>query len=383
MSKENIPPILHEIQARSLLRKMKRVDSWFLSAYGMNLYRGCEHDCLYCDGRAEKYRVEGEFGKEVTVKVNAVELLKRELDPKRKRKPFRKGFIFLGGGVGDSYQPVEEKYRLTRQALELLNQKEFPIHILTKSDLVLRDIDLLEEINRKQPVIVSFSLSSADDEISRRFEPGAVSPTRRFTAAGKIKERGIATGVFLLPVIPFVTDVPEVMGPTLKKCREVGIDFLMFGGMTLKEGRQKEFFYRTLNRLNPELVPQYDCLYRGERWGNPSGEYYRHIQQTFNRLIQRFPIPERIPPRLYVDYLDIEDRVMVQLEHIDHYHRTRGKTSPYGYAAYSISQLKQPLSEMRGRLCTIKGVGPVTQNIILDIMDNGSSSYLEKLMNAN
>ena len=94
---------IREIEAKSILRKYKKIDSWFISRYGMNLYRGCTHNCIYCDGRAEGYYVDGEFGEDVTVKINAIEILRRELDPKRKRIPFKRSFVMIGGGVGDSY----------------------------------------------------------------------------------------------------------------------------------------------------------------------------------------------------------------------------------------------------------------------------------------
>jgi DNA repair photolyase len=93
---------IKELEAKSILRKHKKIDSWFLSNYGMNLYRGCLHNCVYCDGRAEGYYVEGQFGSDVAVKVNALEILRRELDPKRKRSPFKRGYVMVGGGVGDS-----------------------------------------------------------------------------------------------------------------------------------------------------------------------------------------------------------------------------------------------------------------------------------------
>lgn len=374
---------VHEIIAKSLLRKSKRIDSWFLAAYGMNIYRGCEHNCLYCDGRAEKYQVEGEFGFEVSVKVNAIKLLERELDPKRKRTPFRKGYICIGGGVGDSYQPIEKKYKLTRQVLELLGEKDFPVHILTKSHLVLRDIDLLKKINEKKRVIVSFSLSSARDDISKHFEPMASSPSQRLEAAKQLKKAGIAVGIFLLPVIPFVTDSKEIITETLEKIQNANADFIMFGGMTLKEGRQKDFFYNTLGELYPELLPAYNNIYRsdhwGSKWGNATGDYYSSIQQIFNGAIRQYPLPQRIPPEFYVDLLDENDKVVVMLEHIDYFLKSRGKTSPYGYAAYSISQLKQPLSNMKSDLCSLKGVGKVTERIILEILTTGKSSFLEKL----
>ena len=98
----------------------------------MNLYRGCSHNCVYCDGRAEGYYVEGEFGTDVSVKVNAVEVLRRELDPARKRTPLKPGYVMVGGGVGDSYQPIEAKYELTRKTLALLSETSFPVHIHQK-----------------------------------------------------------------------------------------------------------------------------------------------------------------------------------------------------------------------------------------------------------
>ena len=168
-----------EINAKSILRKHKKIDSWFITRYGMNLYRGCTHNCVYCDGRAEGYYVDGEFGEDVAVKINAIELLRKELDPQRKRVPFKRSYIGLGGGVGDSYQPVEKKYQFSRQALQLLYEFKHPVHILTKSTLVKRDIDIIKKINEQNRAIVSISFSSADDEISAIFEPGVPPPSER------------------------------------------------------------------------------------------------------------------------------------------------------------------------------------------------------------
>ena len=170
---------IKEVKVKSILRKHKKIESWFISHYGMNLYRGCTHNCVYCDGRAEGYYVDGEFGQDVVVKVNAIDILQRELSPKRKRTPFKRSFIMVGGGVGDSYQPIEKEYQLTRKALQLINQYNFPVHMLTKSTLIKRDIDILKKINEKNRVIISFSFSSVDDKISAVFEPGVPSPTER------------------------------------------------------------------------------------------------------------------------------------------------------------------------------------------------------------
>ena len=371
---------VREIEAKSVLRKYKKIDSWFLSRYGMNLYRGCTHNCIYCDGRAEGYYVDGEFGEDVTVKVNAIEILRREFDPKRKRTPFKQGFVMIGGGVGDSYQPIERIYQLSRKALEVVDEYNFPVHVLTKSTLVKRDIDILKKINQKNRAIVSFSFSSADDKISAIFEPGVPPPSERLKTLTCFKNEGIACGMFLLPVIPFITDIPELMEETIGKASEAGLDFIIFGGMTLKEGRQKDIFYKVLRDNYPKLTGEYENIYQKNKWGEAAGEYYDSINQTFNSIIKKYKIPPRIPLAIYLDILEENDLVVVILEQIDYLLKLKGRTSPYGYAAYSVSQLKEPLSHIKGELRSIKGVGKATESIVLEILKTGSSSYYKKLL---
>jgi len=369
-----------EIKAKSILRKHKKIDSWFVSCYGMNLYRGCLHNCVYCDGRAEKYNVEGEFGSHVAVKVNALEILSRELDPAKKRVPLRPGYVMVGGGVGDGYQPAEETYRLTRGVLELLYRLNWPIHILTKSILVERDLDIIKKINEKKRAIVSFSFSSTDDRISKIFEPGVPPPSRRLETIARVKKEGIACGLFLMPVIPFISDGPEIMEETIKQARLVGIDFIVFSGMTLKEGRQKDYFYAALKEHYPDLLPQYINIYRDNKWGGATTAYYDSLERSFRSLARTYKIPIRIPQYLYKNILDQNDLVVVMLEHMDYLLRFEGRPSPYGYAAYSISQLKEPLSTMRDRLRSLKGVGRVTEGIVKEILRTGTSNYYERLM---
>jgi DNA repair photolyase len=375
-----MPLTINEIEAKSILRKQKKIDSWFLSRYGMNLYRGCTHNCVYCDGRAEGYYVEGEFGSDVVVKINALEVLRRELDPKRKRTPFKPGYVMVGGGVGDSYQPVEENYELTRKTLSLLSEKKFPVHILTKSTLVKRDIDILEKINETSKTIVSFSFSSTDEKISRIFEPGVPSPRKRLDTISFFKNKGIACGMFLLPVIPFITDTNAVMEKTLQDAQEVGVDFIIFGGMTLKEGKQKEYFLNILKQQYPKLMTEYQMIYRGSKWGEAIQEYSDQLHLTFDTLMKRYKIPKRIPPKLFKEILNENDLVVVILEHLDYLLKLEGKKSPFGYAAYSLSQIQEPLSTMLHKLDTIKGVGKTTENIIREILSTGSSTFYEHLL---
>ena len=372
--------IVKEIQAKSILRKHKKIDSWFISRYGMNLYRGCTHNCVYCDGRTEGYYVEGIFGEEVAAKVNAIDILRRELDPQRKRVPLQPSYIMVGGGVGDSYQPVEGKYQLTRRALQLVQEYHYPVHMLTKSVLIKRDIDILKNINQQSGAIVSFSFSSADDKISAIFEPGVPPPSERLKTIQLIKSEGIACGMFLLPVIPFITDTAELMEETISKAKQAGVDFIVFGGMTLKEGRQQDYFLKVIQEHYPDLTEQYQNLYLGNRWGAARAEYYGPINMEFHRIAQKYHIPERIPPTFYQDILSENDLVVVILEHIDYFLKTEGKKSPFGYAAYAISQLSQPLSEIKEELPKIKGVGNTIASVIMEILNTGSSSYYQQLL---
>ncbi len=293
--------MIHELEAKTILRKHKKIDSWFLSRYGMNLYRGCSHNCVYCDGRSERYYVEGEFGTDVSVKINAVDVLRRELDPYRKRTPFLPGYIMLGGGVGDSYQPVEEKYGITRKTLALLADKKLPVHILTKSTLVKRDIDLLQKINETSKVIVSMSFSSTDESISRTFEPGVPSPQERLETLAFFKEKGFACGMFLMPVIPFITDTKEILHKTIRDAKDAGVDFIICGGMTLKDGTQKDYFYHCLQKHYPDLLLEYQMIYKGSTWGEATAEYYTQLYQTFHTLMNLYKIPKLSPPVLFPD----------------------------------------------------------------------------------
>ena len=369
-----------EIEAKSVLRRHRKIDSWFVSHYGMNLYRGCFHNCIYCDGRAEGYYVSGEFGEDVAVKVNAIEVLRRELDPKRRRKPLSRSYIMLGGGVGDSYQPVEKKYQLTRKALQLVHESGFPVHVLTKSTLVTRDVDILKRINEQSRAIVCFSFSSVDDRTSAIMEPRVPPPSARLDALRFFKGEGIACGMFLLPVIPRVTDTREFLEDAVMKASAVGVDFIIFGAMTLKEGRQKDYFAETIRDHYPHLAADYRRIYRGSKWGEPAQEYVDSLNGTFGAIAKRYKMPIRMPPALYQDILGENDLVVVILEHIDYLLRMEGERSPFGRAAYSISQVAEPLSDLKGKLRELNGVGETTESVVLEILETGKSSYHEQLL---
>jgi DNA repair photolyase len=373
---------VHELQAKSILRKSKKIDSWFITCYGMNLYRGCAHNCVYCDGRAEKYNVQGEFGRDIAVKVNAIDILHREIDPARKRVPLKKCFMLLGGGVCDAYQPLEAKYGLTRRTLELFCAYNYPVHILTKSTLVKRDAVLIEKINNSTRALVSMSFSTVDEKISSVFEPNVPAPQKRLEILAYFKSRGVACGMFYLPVIPLVSDARDQMEQVLARAAEIKLDYVIFGGMTLKHGRQTEYFLNVLQQHYPQHVASYEKLYPGSQWGQAKRSYYNEINKRFYHVLKRYRIRPRIPLSIFNTILEQKDLVIVALEHLDYILRLQGKTSPYGYTAYMISKLKAPLPEIleQGSLKSIRGFGDDTEKLIREIMDTKKCGYLSSLL---
>ncbi|MEA3336598.1 MAG: radical SAM protein [Chloroflexota bacterium] len=282
---------VREIQARVLLSPVKQPDTWFGLKYNMNLYRGCQHGCIYCDSRSECYGI-NDFDGEVLVKANAVDLLRQELARKRV-----KGYIG-SGSMNDPYMPVERKLGLTGRALEVVAEFAFPIHILTKSDLVLRDLDTLEAINRTSAV-VSFTITTPDDGLARQVEPGAPSPTARFRAMATLAERGIRTGVVLMPVLPFLQDDPDSIAQIVIRAHESGASHVIPSfGMTLRD-RQREHFYGELDRRFPGLSRRYRRAF-GDSYFAPV-DRIGELETVLDDLITRFGLLRRVPPYRPVD----------------------------------------------------------------------------------
>jgi DNA repair photolyase len=278
--------MIKEIQAKTLLARVKGPDDWFGLYYTMNLYRGCQHQCIYCDSRSECYQIEN-FNQDVLVKVNAIELLRRELAGKRVI-----GTIGTGS-MNDPYMPLETEVRLTRRALEVIAGSGFPVHVITKSDLVLRDVDLLEEIGRKTYAAVSFTITSADDLLSRKVEPGAPVSSRRLAALGNLSQRGLLSGVTLMPVLPFIEDTEENIRTIVRLAHEAGARYILPAfGMTLRD-RQRAYYYDKLDHLFPGLRERYAKAF-GESYSAPARNA-RQLGQVFNELCERLGLATKMP----------------------------------------------------------------------------------------
>ena len=222
---------------------------------GMNIYRGCTHGCIYCDSRSKCYQFTHPF-EDIEVKQNAPELLEKALRSKRKR-------CMIGtGAMSDPYMHCEERLQLTRKCLEVILRNGFGAAVQTKSDLILRDIDLLEEINKTAKCVVQITLTTYDDALCKILEPNVCNTKRRIEVLKTIQERGIPTIVWLTPILPFINDTKENITAILNECVGAGVKGIIdFGmGLTLREG-DREYYYAALDRHFPGMKEKYISRY--------------------------------------------------------------------------------------------------------------------------
>ena len=250
------------IPAKHILIRSKST-AWFGTDHTVNLYRGCCHGCLYCDSRSDCYR-NPDFDR-VTAKADALRILRDELA--RKVRP-----AFIGmGAMSDPYNPFEEELLLTRHALELIDAYDCGVSVDTKSDLIVRDIDLYQSIQAHSPVICKITVTTVDEELAAKVEPRAPSPARRLEAVRKLAEAGLFCGVLLMPVLPFLEDRPEQVLSVVDRSADAGAKFIYSGfGVTMRQG-QREYFLRELDRAFPgeHLSRRYLARY-GDRYRCPS-----------------------------------------------------------------------------------------------------------------
>lgn len=244
--------------------------------YGMNIYRGCTHGCIYCDSRSKCYQFTHPF-EDIEVKQNAPELLEKALRAKRKK-------CMIGtGAMSDPYMHCEEKLKLTRKCLEIIRDNEFGLAIQTKSDRILRDIDLLSEINRSAKCVVQMTLTTYDDDLCRILEPNVCNTKRRIEVLQKMRERGIPTIVWMTPILPFINDTEDNVTAILNECVRVGVKGIIdFGmGLTLRDG-DREYFYAALDKHFPGMKERYIRQY-GNAYELPSPNA-KELMKLFQRI---------------------------------------------------------------------------------------------------
>ena len=237
---------MHYINSKSILSTKN----------GMNLYRGCSHGCIYCDSRSKVYNMDHEF-EDIAVKENGISLLKKALKKKNKN-------VMIGtGSMSDPYMPLEEKLKYTRKTLEIIYNHGHGFTCITKSDLILRDLDLLKKINEKTKAVVQMTLTTADDELCRIIEPNVCTTKERVEVLKKLNEANIPTIVWLCPILPYINDSEENINQILDYCIDANVKgILCFGmGLTLREGN-REYFYKKLDEHFPGLKEKYRRTYK-------------------------------------------------------------------------------------------------------------------------
>lgn len=276
------------LMAKHLLLPIRgSMEDFYYADWNMNIYRGCSHGCIYCDSRSECYRID-DFD-HVHPKRNALSLLESELRGKRKS-----GVITMGS-MSDPYNPLEEKLRLTRQALEIIQRHRFGAAFTTKSALCARDADLLAEISRHAPVCARLTITCAEDSLSRRIEPHVSLSSERFTAMRTLAEHSVFTGTWLNPVLPWLTDSAENIRRIVRMTADHGGRFVVcFFGMTLRTGN-REYYFRALEQEFPGIRERYLSRY---------GNSYELAVPNAERLYEQFR-NECIKSGLHWEFSDI------------------------------------------------------------------------------
>lgn len=259
-----------------------KVKGILLAEGGINLYRGCLHGCIYCDSRSKCYHMEHDFT-DIEIKENAIELLEQALRRRRRK-------CMIGtGAMTDPYLPLEMEIGNVRKALELIEQYGFGVTVHTKSDRVLRDIDLLQKINQKTKAVVQMTLTTYNEELCKKIEPNVSTTSERFAALKEFRTAGIPTVVWLSPILPFLNDMKENISGILEMCREAEVyGVICFGmGLTLREGN-REYFYAQLDRLFPGIKERYIRMY-GNQYviSSPKNE---ELMQLFYDMCERYKI---------------------------------------------------------------------------------------------
>ena len=239
---------LEQVAAKTIVQRT-RSSSWFGTEYNMNIYRGCSHGCIYCDSRSECYGTE-DFDR-VRIKANALETIRNDL--RRKVKP---GVVGTGA-MSDPYNPHEKNLLLTRRSLELLSAFDFGVAIATKSTLVARDTDILQEIREHSPVIVKITITTPHDNLSQKIEPFAPPSSQRLETLRELSKNGIFCGIILMPVLPFIADNPEDIRRIVGLASDFGARFVYpYFGVTLRQN-QREYFLEHTERLFPGMRDKY------------------------------------------------------------------------------------------------------------------------------
>jgi len=282
-------PEYREEPCRSALNRVKGM----MFGWSLNPYMGCAHQCTFCYVRAFEKRADrpadDRYGSSIRIKVNVADVLRRELA----RKSWQGEMVAIGAAT-DPYQPAEGHYRLTRGCLQVLAEAHNPFSIITRGPLVVRDIDVLVEAARHAKVSVTFSVPTLDERVWRLTEPNTPPPRQRLRALSRLRDAGIDAGVGMAPILPGISDKPELLADVVRAARDAGATSIWTNVLYLRPGT-REHFMTYLARDWPELVPKYERLYAGRAY--LPKDQVEPVRREVAELRHRFAIddPVRVP----------------------------------------------------------------------------------------
>ena len=293
---------MKEVESKSILNKTKRRDPWFLDDYTINPYSGCSFNCLYCYIRGSKYGEHME--RKLSVKVNAAELLEKAL--KRRAEKGEHGIIVMSSAT-DPYLQAEKGTGLTRQLLEIILKYQFPVHMITKSDLIIRDLDLLKEIDEKailpedlkpmgRGAIITFSFSTIEDKVASIFEPGATRPSARLNTLQACSHAGFLTGVSMMPLLPWISDTTEQLDAMYSSFKRHKAHYVFPAHLTLfgnETASSKTLVLQAIENHYPDLLKKYEKYFSG------STDMPSYYKKAFYKKMEALGTQYELPNRIY------------------------------------------------------------------------------------
>ncbi len=400
--------LIEKYQAKSLIRTSKRSPHHI----HLNIYQGCFHNCSYCDGKSDEYFMHDDYSNKIRAKINAPDLLEEYLInkgflpinrektntlldfmPQSKRKKISsnnpKFIINIFGNICDVYQPAEAELEITKKVLQIAYDYSFPVRILTKSALVLRDIDLIKKINQDTFARVAFTITLSDPHEQLIFEPNSSSTNERLSALKKFREEGISAGVYITPVIPWIGDTNTNLIELFQQLKDAKAEFVITGGLTLKPGRNKEDFLKIIDEYHPELLVLYDELYRNNSiYGQPEMKIWEKyklqnpIKQGYHMSKEygiNFYEPRYIPEgtiRTNLEIATVLSRIAFLMGEI--YEESWQKAFEIREAAIELENYSSDISLMQfEEILSLPFEKHVFRHII-EMLQTGKSSYLIK-----
>ena len=397
---------IEKIQANTLIRTSSRSPHHI----HMNLYQGCFHQCIYCNGISDNYHMHDDFGETIKAKINAPELFEKYLI-KEGYCPFnrngtttldnfisdqnkivnsskRPDFILsLFGNVCDVYQPAEKQLQLTRTLLQIASNYRVPVRLLTKSDLVLRDLDLLKELHKIAFVRVAFTITLFNENDQRNFEPNASSTYSRLKALALLRKEGIPAGAYITPIIPFIGDSDENLENIFSFLHQIDSEFVITGGLTLKPGRNKELFLKMVKEKYPTIYQKMNNLYSNDNpYGQPDPIYANKLNlikpvQKGYELARKYRLnffePRYIPNVKFVKNLEIATllarigflKAEIQCENLS-------QANEFRHAASWLEFLDSDISSFTDIEYKQLKFSPSVVSTIREILETGVSSFL-------